>query len=304
MELAFNLVRRTEKRRIGVLGLSFKAGTDDLRESPIVVLIETLIGKGYKLSVYDEEVALAKLVGANRRYIEQTIPHISSLMLSSPQDVIQTSEVVLISKRHLRFEKLLQTTRMDERSLTWCALSRNPLKGQSSTKGFVGKRAGGVRSIVPKLMTKPEVRQSGIVDVTLGKDVTIVQPVNLYGCAIGDETFIGPFVEIQKGATIGKRCRIQSHSFICDLVTIGDDCFISHGAMFINDLFVTGGPAGKPELWRQTKLGNHVSVGTNATILPVTICDQVVIGAGAVVTKDIVEPGIYAGNPARLLRRL
>ena len=153
-------------------------------------------------------------------------------------------------------------------------------------------------------MTKPEVRQSGIVDVTFGQDVTIVQPVNLYGCAIGDGSFIGPFVEIQKGAKIGKRCRIQSHSFICELVTIGDDCFISHGAMFINDLFVTGGPAGKPELWRSTKLGDHVSVGTNATILPVTICDQVVIGAGAVVTKDIVEPGIYAGNPARLLRRL
>jgi acetyltransferase-like isoleucine patch superfamily enzyme len=150
------------------------------------------------------------------------------------------------------------------------------------------------------------VKQStvGFVDVKFGANVTVIEPTNLYGCEIGDETFIGPFVEIQKGATIGKRCRIQSHSFICDLVTIGDDCFISHGAMFINDPFVTGGPAGKPHLWRPTKLGNRVSIGTNATILPVAICDQVVIGAGAVVTKDIAEPGIYIGNPARLLRRL
>jgi acetyltransferase-like isoleucine patch superfamily enzyme len=152
--------------------------------------------------------------------------------------------------------------------------------------------------------TAPQLRHTGIVDVIFGNNVTVVEPVNLYGCEIRDNSFIGPFVEIQKGATIGKRCRVQSHAFICDLVTIGDDCFISHGAMFINDLFATGGPAGKPELWRSTRLGNHVSVGTNATILPVTICDHVVIGAGAVVTKDIVEPGIYAGNPARLLRRL
>ena len=153
-------------------------------------------------------------------------------------------------------------------------------------------------------MNEPELRVAGIVDVTFGENVTVVQPVNLFGCTIGDESFVGPFVEIQKGVTIGKRTRIQSHAFICDLVTIGDDCFISHGAMFINDLFLTGGPAGKPNLWRATKLGNRVSVGTNATILPVTICDQVVIGAGAVVTKDIAEPGIYAGNPARFLRPL
>ena len=153
-------------------------------------------------------------------------------------------------------------------------------------------------------MTTPEVLYSGIVDVTFGKDVTVVQPVNLYGCVIGESSFVGPFVEIQKGVTIGKRCRIQSHAFICDLVTIGDDCFISHGAMFINDLFATGGPAAKPELWRSTKLGNRVSIGTNATILPVKICDRAVIGAGAVVTRDITEPGFYVGNPARLLRRL
>ena len=154
-------------------------------------------------------------------------------------------------------------------------------------------------------MGTPELRKVGVVDVKFGENVTLVQPVNLYGCSIGDGTFVGPFVEIQKGATIGKRCRIQSHAFICELVSIGDDCFISHGAMFINDLFANGGPAGgNQDLWRPTKLGNGVSIGTNATVLPVTICDNVVIGAGAVVTKDISTPGIYVGNPARLLRRL
>jgi acetyltransferase-like isoleucine patch superfamily enzyme len=138
-----------------------------------------------------------------------------------------------------------------------------------------------------------------------GQNVTVVQPVNIYGCEIDDESFIGPFVEIQKGVRIGKRTRIQSHAFICELVVIGDDCFISHGAMFINDLFASGGPAGgNQDLWQRTQIGNRVSIGTNATILPVTICDSVVVGAGAVVTKDITEPGIYVGNPARLLRRL
>jgi acetyltransferase-like isoleucine patch superfamily enzyme len=141
--------------------------------------------------------------------------------------------------------------------------------------------------------------------VIFGKGVTVVEPVNLYGCAIGDDCFIGPFVEIQRGAVIAQRCRIQSHAFICELVMIGDDCFISHGAMFINDLFSIGGPAkGRRDLWRPTKIGNGVSIGTNATILPVAICDRVVIGAGAVVTKDITKPGIYVGNPARLLRPL
>ena len=153
-------------------------------------------------------------------------------------------------------------------------------------------------------MNEPELRTVAIVDVKFGKNVTVVQPVNLYGCKIDDESFVGPFVEIQRGAEIGKRCRIQSHAFVCELVTIGDDCFISHGAMFINDPLVTGGPAGKPDLWRKTNVGNRVSIGTNATILPVAICDKAVIGAGAVVTKDITEPGFYVGNPARLLRRL
>ena len=154
-------------------------------------------------------------------------------------------------------------------------------------------------------MAEPTIRKVGIVDVTFGENVTVVEPANVYGCAVGDGTFIGPFVEIQRGVVIGKRCKIQSHAFVCELVSIGDDCIVSHGAKFINDPFKIGGPANrKRELWGETRIGNHVSIGTNATIMPVTICDRVVVGAGSVVTKDITEPGIYAGNPARLLRRL
>lgn len=150
-----------------------------------------------------------------------------------------------------------------------------------------------------------EHRHVAIKDVSFGENVTIVEPVNLYGCRIGDGTRIGPFVEVQKNVTVGRRCRIQSHAFICELVEIGDDCFISHGVMFVNDLFQSGGPAqGDRTKWRSTKIGDHVSIGSNATVLPVTICDGVVVGAGAVVTRDILVVGIYAGNPARLLRRL
>lgn len=144
-----------------------------------------------------------------------------------------------------------------------------------------------------------------MVDVLFGNNVTIVEPLNLYGCSIGDNCFIGPFVEIQKNVSIGKDCRIQSHSFICEFVEVGDSCFIGHGVMFINDLFATGGPArGDKTLWRLTSIGNNVSIGSNATILPVRVCDNVVIGAGSVVTKDIAMSGIYAGNPARLIRKL
>ena len=146
-------------------------------------------------------------------------------------------------------------------------------------------------------------RQSGIVNVQFGSNVQIVQPVNLYGCELGESTFVGPFTEIQNGVIIGKRCRIQSHCFICEGVTIGDDTFIGHGVMFINDDFSSGGPArGDKTKWKKTIVGRNVSVGSNATVLPVMICDQVIIGAGAVVTEDINMPGTYIGNPARLLK--
>lgn len=151
----------------------------------------------------------------------------------------------------------------------------------------------------------PVIRSAGIANVTFGDDVTVVEPVNLYGCAIGEGCFVGPFVEIQKDVTIGPRTRVQSHAFICELVTIGADCFVGHGVMFVNDRFATGGPArGRKEMWEKTVVGDRVSIGSNATILPVSICDGAVIGAGAVVTRPITQAGIYAGSPARLIRPL
>jgi acetyltransferase-like isoleucine patch superfamily enzyme len=150
---------------------------------------------------------------------------------------------------------------------------------------------------------EPRKYQSGIVNVQFGENVKIVEPVNIYGCKIGDGCFIGPFVEIQKNVIVGNNTKVQSHAFVCELVSIGDSCFIGHGVMFINDLFSEGGPAGGDQSkWKQTTIGNHVSIGSNATILPVTICDHVVIGAGAVVTKNINDPGTYIGNPARKLK--
>lgn len=155
------------------------------------------------------------------------------------------------------------------------------------------------------MSNEPALLASGIKNVSFGTGVKVVQPVNIYGCTIGNDVFIGPFVEIQKDVTIGAGTKVQSHAFICELVSIGKRCFIGHGVMFINDVFATGGPArGNKALWRETRIGDDVSIGSNATIMPVEICGNVVIGAGSVVTKNITQPGIYAGNPAKLLRPL
>jgi len=145
--------------------------------------------------------------------------------------------------------------------------------------------------------------KSKITDVIEHGEVTVVEPVNLYGCELRDGVFVGPFVEIQKNVLIKENTKIQSHSFICELVEIGSNCFIGHSVVFINDLFSNDGPAqGDKSLWKETKIGDNVSIGSNSTILPVSVCNKVVIGAGSVVTKDINEPGIYAGNPARRIR--
>jgi acetyltransferase-like isoleucine patch superfamily enzyme len=146
---------------------------------------------------------------------------------------------------------------------------------------------------------------AAIRDVDVGNNVKIVEPANVYECTLGDDVFVGPFCEVQKGVVIGARTRVQSHSFVCELVTIGEDCFVGHGVMFVNDRFSGGGPArGDVTKWESTTIGNRVSIGSNATIMPVEICDDVVIGAGSVVTKSITKPGIYAGNPARFARSI
>jgi acetyltransferase-like isoleucine patch superfamily enzyme len=149
----------------------------------------------------------------------------------------------------------------------------------------------------------PTAMKGGILNVTFGENVTYVEPVNLYDCTIGDDCFIGPFVEIRKDVKIGSGTKIHSHSYICELVTIGQNCLVGHGVMFINDTFKNGSPADEnPAKWEPTHIGDNVSIGSNATLLPVNICDNVVIGAGAIVTKDIEKPGVYGGNPARLHR--
>jgi len=146
--------------------------------------------------------------------------------------------------------------------------------------------------------------KSKIIDIKSGKNLKIIEPVNIYRAKFGNNVFIGPFTEIQCGVIIGNNCKIQSHSFICEEVQIGNNCFISHGTMFINDKFSDGKPAGgDKKKWGKTKISNNVYIGSNATILPVKICSNVVIGAGSIVTKNICKPGKYAGNPARLINK-
>ncbi len=148
-------------------------------------------------------------------------------------------------------------------------------------------------------------------DVELGRDVKIFHPdlVNLYGCVIGDETKVGTFVEIQAGARIGARCKISSHSFICEGVTIEDEVFVGHGVMFINDKLPRATtPTGKlqaAEDWKveTTRVGRRASIGSNATIMcGVVIGEGAVIGAGAVVTHDVAPNAVVVGSPARPMK--
>ena len=137
----------------------------------------------------------------------------------------------------------------------------------------------------------------------IGENVKIIEPVNLYGCVIDTNCFIGPFVEIQKNVIIGEGTRVQSHCFICDGVTIGKHCFIGHGTTFTNDLFVDS-PNFESWIKRETKIGNDVRIGSNVTLLPINVGDNAIIGAGAVVTKDVPANCVVAGNPAKIIRKI
>lgn len=136
-------------------------------------------------------------------------------------------------------------------------------------------------------------------NVKIGENTTISHFTNLYECVLGDDVFIGPFVEIQKNSSIGNKTKVSSHSFICEGVEIGENCFIAHGVMFTNDKFTE-----KKEEWilRKTIIGNNVRIGSNSTILPVTIGNNVVIGAGSVVTKDVPDNCVVCGNPAVIVK--
>ena len=147
-------------------------------------------------------------------------------------------------------------------------------------------------------------------DVRLGKGVKLSKFINLYGCEIGDDTKIGAFVEIQKNATVGRRCKISSHTFVCEGVTIEDNVFIGHGVMFINDIYPRATANGQLQTeadWKveRTVIKQGASIGTGATILAnVTIGENAIVGAGSVVTKDVPANSIVAGNPAKMFRKI
>ena len=146
-------------------------------------------------------------------------------------------------------------------------------------------------------------KKSSIQNVKFGKNVTIIEPVNLYGCEIKDNCFIGPFVEIQDNVIIGKGTRVQSHSFICSNVRIGLNCFIGHGVCFINDKFLNNKLERNKKNFLKTEVGSNVLIGSNSTILPIKINDKVVIGAGSVITKNCKSKKTYVGNPAKEVKK-
>ncbi len=148
-------------------------------------------------------------------------------------------------------------------------------------------------------MAYPENATQLIRDCEIGEGTKIWNFVNLYGCRIGRDCMIGTFVEIQAGVSIGDRTRVQSHTFICDMVAVGSDVFIGHGVMFINDVYP---PQPDKAMWKGTVIEDGASIGSNATLLPVRVGRDAIVGGGSVVTRDVPAGAVVAGNPARVIR--
>jgi len=161
-----------------------------------------------------------------------------------------------------------------------------------------------MKKVISSKLKQKNDKSKSIIDCKIGKNFKFIRPINIYGCELGNNVFVGPFVEIQKNVKINNNTKISSHSFICELVSIGKNCFIGHGVMFVNDLFKTGKLGGSKKNWFSTDVRDNVLIGSNATILPVRISNGCVIGAGSVVIKDCNIKGVYAGNPAKLIRKL
>jgi acetyltransferase-like isoleucine patch superfamily enzyme len=211
------------------------------------------------------------------------------------------SVVKLFFKTHAAVTLTPQLSGLTKSPEAKAARKRSKFAATESSMSFYSDMPPKATSIIATGGDAPRIIQNQVRDCRVGKRVTIVHPANLYECFLGDDVFVGPFVEIQAGVRIGARTRVQSHALLCEFVVIGTDCFIGHGAKFVNDL-MKGRKLSREfraDKMMKTCVGNNVVIGTNVTMLPVNVCNDVVIGAGAVVVRDITESGVYVGNPAR-----
>ena len=256
---------------------------------------------GNTLHFIDNDTDLGKIIHQTKTplYKDDTIFTFASRHYDSEINILVNFEKFINKKKfkNLNLTKKKPTKRMPldiEKNLA-TKFEKYKMKFAKSKK---------IKKISIKNEYIDDLNNSNIRNIKYGKNCKIINPTNLFECILGDNVFIGPFTEIQKNVLIGDNTKISSHSFICELVTIGNKCFIGHGVCFVNDKFKEGKLGGSIANWEKTNIGNNVLIGSNSTILPVNICDNVIIGSGSVVTKNIKKSGVYAGNPAKFIKGL